>query len=189
MISDICRAILDKLNTAGIDVRQIELRDLVNRTLSLRGPSVNVAADAGALTPLTMTTYKVTLDVSLIIVLKHLGGEEKARLETQDILDALIQAFTLTDLGLELQDPLVPSSFRNITDKEYADAGFQMYQLVLRCAYNVTKESTEEDWGILTSILTKYYLQPRGDTGMQGVTGPELAGLIHYEGGTTGVNG
>ena len=190
MISDICRAILDKLNTAGIDVRQIELRDLVNRTLSLRGPAVNVAVDAATMTPLTVNSvYKVTLDISLILVLKNLKGEESARLESQDILDALIQAFTLTDLGLELQDPLVPTSFRNITDKEYADGGFQLYQLNLRCSYNVEKESDEEDWGILTSILTKYYLQPRTETGMLGVTGPEMEGLVWYEGGSTGVSG
>lgn len=189
MISAICRKILDKLNTSGIDVQQTTLRDLVNRKVNLRRPAANIAVNSATFTPITMTTYSVVLEISLIVVLQNLKSEEHARIEVYDILDSIIQAFLLTDLGLDLQDPLTPASFRNITDQKYAEAGFEIYQLNMRCAYNVTKESDEEDWGILTSILTKYYLQPRGYTGMLGVTGPEMQGLIWYEGGSTGVNG
>jgi len=190
MLSSICRAVLDKINTAGIDVRETDIRDLVNRNVNLSRPACNIAVNAGTFEQMTVFgTYKVMAEISLIVLLQHLKGESYARFEVQDILDSLIQALMLADLGLELQDPLMPSSFRNITDQTYADAGFQVYQLNFRCSYNVTKESDEEDWGTLTSILAKYYLQPRDYTGMYGVTGPEAQDLILYEGGSTGISG
>lgn len=189
MLSSICRAILDKLNTAGISVRHTELRGLVDRTVNLSRPAVNIAINSAAFEQVTVNhVYKVTPEISLILLLQHLKGEERARLESQDILDSMMQALLLQDFGLELQDPMMPVSFRNITDQTYAESGFEMYEMIWRCSYNIEKTSDEEDWGILTSMLAKYYLQPRTETGMQGITGPEACDLIWYAGGTTGVD-
>lgn len=189
MLVEISHKILEKLNSSGLDISHINLRDLIDRTVTLKRPSVSVAINNGTAEPITMHSFKQNLDISLIVIFQHLKGEEKAREGIYKIVEAINQALTLQYLGLDLQDPIKPVSFRNITDQTYAEAGFVLYQINLSASYIIEKTDSEEDWGYLTSMLTKYYLQPRDYTGMQGVTGPEACDLIVYDGGSTGLNG
>lgn len=185
MLSEIVQGILDKLKAEGLDVREIGFKDLVDRTINLTRPAVNCTINIGSWQKVTLYTYKCIADVSLIIIFQHLkGGPQGEALRKEGvykIIEGITQALFLQRLGLDLENPLFPKSFRNITTMEYAKAGYQLYELKMWCSFNTTY-SDKDDLGTLTSILAQYYLQPRDYTGMQGVTGPEASDLIGVTG-------
>jgi hypothetical protein len=181
MIAEITESILNRLKADGLDVREVAFKDLVDGTVNLTRPAINVTVQTGAFEKVTLTAYKCRLDVSLIVVFQGLRGgvegEARRKEGTYKILEAVVNSLMLQKLDLDLENPLFPASFRNITTVEYAKAGFQLYQVTFWCSF-IFEKKDEEDLGYLNSLLAKYYLQPRDYTGMQGVTGPEASDLI-----------
>jgi len=182
MISTIQESINQRLKDAGVDVEEINYKDLIAGTLNLRRPAVNVTINTASFEKIAQNyAYKAKLIVSLLIVFSHKRGGptgEALRKEgTYNIIEALVNALMLEDFGY-LENPLIPQSFRNITTKEYAMAGYQLYQMNFWCSYIFTKIPGDTDYGTLQALLAQYYLEPRGYTGMAGVTGPEMSDLI-----------
>jgi len=182
MIAEVVVGILEKLKAAGLDVREYSFKNLVDGTVSLTRPAVNISCNTADFQKVTINTWKAKLNISLIVVFQHLkGGSTGEALRKEGvykILEAIIQALLLQKLDLELQNPLFPMSFRNVTTEKYANAGYQLYQINFWTSINFTRTDEAEDWGNLTSIMAEYYLQPRTYTGMQGVTGPEAYDIL-----------
>jgi hypothetical protein len=186
MIAEVVTGILDRLKAQGLDIREIGYKDLIDGTLNLTRPAVNIAVNLGDFQKVTIDTWKLKMNISMIVVFQHLkggtSGEALRKEGIYKILEAIIQSLLLQKLDLELENPLFPMSFRNITTLKYAQAGIQIYQINFWCSTNFTKTDDAEDWGNLYSILAQYYLQPRDYTGMQGVTGPEASDAIGLTG-------
>jgi hypothetical protein len=73
----------------------------------------------------------------------------------------------LQDLGLNLQDHLRPLSFNNVTDKNFSDAGYSIYQINFLASYNFKKESPDDDEAVaLRTIVSDYFLQDPVDDGV-----------------------
>jgi hypothetical protein len=182
MIAEITEAILNRLKADGLEIREVGFKDLVDKTINLTRPAVNVVVQTATFDKVTLTTYKVRLDVSLIVVFQNVRagteGEARRKAGIYKIIEAVIQSLLLQKLDLDLENPLFPVSFRNITSEEYAKAGYQLYQIQMWCSYNFSKKD-EEDLGWFDRILAEYYLEPRNYTGMLGVTGPEASDLIN----------
>jgi hypothetical protein len=185
MMAEICASITDTLNKSGLDTRQIAVMDLISGKMNLTRPAVNVTISEGDFQKVTIARnkprYKCTCDVSLLIVFQSLKtgleGEAIKREGIWKILEAIVVALQGQDMGLALENPLFPKSLKNVTTKEYAQAGFLLYNLMMWCSFLI-EPVDNDDRGILGSLLAKYYLQPRTYTGMIGVTGPEASDLI-----------
>lgn len=186
MIAKISSAILDKLHKAGLDINQIDFKSLIAREIhNLLRPAVNINIDSASKTKITLTTDKINLNISLIVVLKNLRSEAFRKEGVYKIIDGIIETLTHQDLGLELQDDLRFVSFRNLTDRAYQDAGYIIYQIMFSCSYNVTYDDPKEkDLGWLDKIWCEYYLQHPSDRGITGQY--DAADLFILE---TGANG
>ena len=182
MMAQLAEAITKRLKDDGLDVLEVGFNDLVNGVVSLRKPSVNVVVQSGTFQEVTFTSYKNKLDVSVYVVFQGMkggiAGEAQRREGTYEILEGVVQSLMLQKLGLDLESPLFPVSFRNVTSPEYAKAGFLIYQLMFWTSFIFTQKDPSGDLGMLKSVLAQYYLQPRDYTGMIGVTGPEASDLI-----------
>ena len=189
MMAEVVEAVLNKFKADGLDVRQVGFKDLVDGTLNLTRPAVNATVQTASFEMVTQKTYRAACNLNLFVVFQTLrGGTEgdaRRKSGTYEIVEAIIQSLVLQDLGLDLQLPLHPVSFRNVTTPEYAKAGIAVYEIVMAFAYNFTWEDKSDDWGMLNSMVTKYYLQPRDYTGMYGQTGPEAENIITT---VTGIN-
>jgi hypothetical protein len=192
MIAEVTEGILNRLKADGLEVKEIAFKDLIHQKLILQRPAASVVVQTGDFKQVTLTSYKVRLDVSVFIVFQGLRagveGDARRKAGTYKILEAVVQSLLLQDLGLDLENPLIPTSFRNVTTTELYDAGYQVYQLVFWCSYVFTKnEPADEDYGVLQRMLVDYYLDPRDYTGMIGVTGPEASDLILLPTGVAGI--
>lgn len=186
MIAEISTAVLDKLHAAGLDVSQIDFRDLVSRTTkNLIRPAVNINIDSATKSKVTLTTDKVNLNISLILVMQNLRDESFRKVGVYRLIQGVIDTLTHQDLGLDLQDHMRFTSFRNLTDKAYQDAGYIIYQVMFSCSYNVTYDDPlEKDLGFLESIWCEYYLQHPADRGTTGQY--NAADLFTLETGSSG---
>ena len=193
MIAQITRGILDRLKSAGIDIREINFKSLKDGTVNLVRPAVNITVNTSKFQKVTHNVYKNILAVSLLIVVNTpkagVTGEGRRAEITFDIIDKIVKALMFQYLGLPLENPTWPVSLRNITPAAYAGAGYTIYQLIITCSYNFKRDDSVDDLGVLNSLLAQYYIEPRGDTGSQGITGPELEDVIGLTGwsGVTGV--
>jgi len=160
MLDKISEKILEHLNKNGLDVQDIDFNQLVDRqTGSIMRPKVNISIDSGVHKKVTMTTYKQIPVISLFLVTQNLGGEKKSRFAAYKLLDAIVNNLLITDLGLPLQDKLTPLNFQNITDEEYARAGFSLYQIDFTCSFNYTATlEIDADQGELLKIVNTYYV-------------------------------
>lgn len=166
MASKVCDGILKKLNSAGIETSQLDFQQLQDRKVgALSRPAVNISVNNATYKKITLTTYKTFMTVTVFLMVTELRGEKERRFMVLNLVEAINNALLLEKLGLELQDPLIPLSFDNVTDAAFAGAGYQIYQLKFTCSYNTTKipDTTfgdDDDLGILKRIVMSYYLHP-----------------------------
>jgi hypothetical protein len=168
MITEISMKILDRLNSAGIQTKQIDFREMVGRQVgALDRPAVNIAVNQSTFTKVTMNKYKAALTISLFLMVQDVAGEKERRFKVYDLIDAIISTLILQDLGLNLQDHLRPLSFNNVTDKNFSDAGYSIYQINFFASYNFKKESPDVDGAVaLRTIVSDYFLQDPTDDGV-----------------------
>ena len=158
MITEIVNAIAETLEEAGVDTQQISFQEIIDRKVgALQRPAVNISVNSCRFTRITFNTYKADLVVTLTVMVQNLMGESTARTNVYDLLHALIQALYQVSMNLDLQDKMLPAQFTNVTDSNYAGAGYQVYQLDFNCSYNYTKEE-EFDEGMLARIVNTYML-------------------------------
>lgn len=175
MAEQVCRKILERLNAAGVETKQISFQEMQDRNVgALSRPVVNISINSATFNKITLTTYKCILGLILYLMISDLRGEEQRRFQILNLIEAIVNALFLRKLGLELQNPLMPLSFANVTDEKYASAGYQLYELRFSCSFNYTKETVwddVEDLGLLETIVTNYFLQDPKDDGVADATG------------------
>ena len=155
MMVEISEKILEYLETAGIDTRQIDYKELVDRAVgSLQRPAVNISINSGNFEKLTMTKRKLHLVVSLFLVVQNLNSEKLRRFDVYRLVESVCSALFLLSLGLDLQDRLIPTGFSNVTDNTFASAGYQLFKIDFSCSY--IYEEAQEDLGMLRSIVNTY---------------------------------
>jgi hypothetical protein len=182
MITEVTTSILDLLEADGLDVRQVDFKDLIDRKLNLTRPAVNISINMGDAEQVTLTTYKMWLQVSLIVVFQHLKDEAHRKEGVFAILDAMNASLVCQRPFGMMENILIPVSFRNVTTSEYSQAGCQLYELKYKTSVTYTYNDRLDDFGTLKGLLLKYYLQPRDYTGMIGVSGPEASDMLGYTG-------
>ena len=170
MMIELTQAILDELKSNGLDVREIGFKDLttMQASMNLTRPAVNISINSATgqkiAVGLPQEHYKWRLSVSLLILFPHLKGgvegEARRKEGIYKIIEAISNILTGQTLGLELENPLLPESWRNITSMELAKAGFQAYELKFWCSFVVDMADKEGDYGTLSSILNQYWLVP-----------------------------
>ena len=165
MIMELTEKILDALKNNGLDVREIGFKDLIDKTINLTRPAVNITVNAARSQKVTLNTYKWMCTVSLNLVFSNLKGgylgEAKRKEGIYKLIEAISNYLSLQKFGLELENPLIMDRFRNITTYDLAKAGYQLYELAFWCSFNVTYEDPrDKDEGELRSIYAKYFLEP-----------------------------
>lgn len=158
MLTEIVEAIHDTLQLAGVDTQQISYQEIIDRKVgALQRPAVNISINSCKFSPITFNTYKAELVVTLTVMVQNLIGESKARTVIYDLIHSIIESLYQVSMNLELQDSMLPIGFTNVTDSNYAGAGYQLYQIDFSCAYNYTLEE-EFDEGMLARIVNTYQL-------------------------------
>ena len=175
MIFEVTSSILDRLQKSGLDVRQVDFKDLIDKKINLTRPAVNITVNTGVFEKVTLTTYKNWLEVSLIVVFQHLKDEAHRKEGIYNILDAISASLVVQRPYGLMENVLIPVSFRNITSQEYSVAGVQLYQLNFKTSVTYTFDNRLDDQGSLKSLILNYYLEPRNYTGIQNIPGPEAS--------------
>jgi len=170
MMIELTEKIFAALKDNGLDVREIGFKDLIDKTINLTRPAVNITINQARAQKVTAgSTYKWICFVTLSIVFQNLQGgylgEGKRKEGIYKLIEAISDYLTLQDFGLALENPLIMDSFRNITTYDLAKAGYQLYELKFWCSYNVTYEDPQDkDMGQLRSILAEYWFPPDSTT-------------------------
>ena len=164
MITDLSLKILDRLNAAGIQTNQIDFKEIVDRQVgALERPAVNISVNQSSFQKVTLTKYKAALTISLLLLIQDVGGERERRFKIYDLIEAIIGSLILQDFGLNLQDPIRPLAFNNVTDKMFSDAGYAIYQIDFYSSFIFEKEkAAEDDYGPLRTIVSDYFLPGDG---------------------------
>jgi len=158
MLADIELKILDFLNAAGLGIRNTDIK----KGRSIEYPAVFVFTENGRFKKLTLSKYKCELGVFVLIAFRNVKSEKIRRHGLYPILEGVVQGLMLNDLGLDI-DPLVPKSFRNITDKDMQKSDVLAYQLEFSTSF--TMKPPEEPTTDLLRIGLEYYLQDPVDDG------------------------
>lgn len=158
MITEIENAIIDRLETGGLAVRDIDVRKGAKGIIY---PAVFVSTEIGNYSKVTQTKFKCEPTILVAVVFKHHASEKKRRHGIYPILEAVLLRLMLQTLGLEIK-PLRPIRFRNITDRDLAEDGLLAYQFEFATSYVVEMVDDEvvED---LLKVGLEYYLQDPED--------------------------
>jgi len=162
MMTEVTQAILDRLKDRGLDVREIAFKDLIDGTINLTRPAVNITMNQASVKRVAVNTYKYVTIVSLILVVNHLKGgaigDGQRKSKIYELIEGISNYLTLQDFGLALENPMIPMGFNNITTTTLAKVGYSLYELKFWCSWNVDKE--ELDSPIIESLLINYWLEP-----------------------------
>jgi hypothetical protein len=200
--SKLSQAILDRMNAAGIETSDLDMKKLANQQVgALRRPAISVAVDTMSFKKVTMnTTYKVVMMITLFLMVSNVGvkGEELNRKNIINLIEAIVDSLLLEKLGLPLQDPLIPVSTTNLTGFPFSGAGYLVYELKFTCSYNFEHiPDNEKDLGRLKKIVVDYFIHPDDDgikdasseislTGLDGGDAYSEFGSRQVDGGSAG---
>lgn len=174
MSEKVCRAVLNELNASGVETKQLSFQQMRDRKIgALSRPAINISINSATFKKITLTTYKCVTGLTLYLMVSNLSlrYEEQGRFIILRLLEAIIDALFLKKLGLELQDPLLPLGFNNVTDEDYAGRGYQLYELKFSTSFNFEKDPDVSDEGLLRTIVTQYFLQDPSDDGVYDTSG------------------
>ena len=153
MLVNIENAIIDRLETGGLSVRDIDIK---KGAKGLIYPAIFVSTTAGEYKKLGQVKYKCSPTIAVVAVFKHHG--------VYPILEGIVLRLMLQDMGLEIT-PLVPVRFRNVTDKALGEKGLMAYQIDLKTSFTVTRVDDEVAVDLL-KVGLEYYLQDPVDDGI-----------------------
>jgi len=155
----VTKKVLERLKASDIDINDIDFQAILDKkNMPIKKPKVNISVDTGAFKKITMRKYKAKIIISLILVVFNLRGEKQRKTSNYDLIDAIIDDLFLEKLGLDLQDPIAPVAFSNITDEDFDNAGYSLYQLDFTCSYNFFKTAVTGDKGELSSIVSRFFV-------------------------------
>jgi len=161
MLVNIENAIIDRLETGGLSVRDIDIK---KGARGLIYPAIFVSTTAGEYKKLGQVKYKCSPTIAVVAVFKHRGGEKERRHGVYPILEGIVLRLMLQDMGLEIT-PLVPVRFRNVTDKALGEKGLMAYQIDFKTSFTVTRVDDEVAVDLL-KVGLEYYLQDPVDDGV-----------------------
>lgn len=170
---DISMAVLDKLNTGGLDVKHIDFEDLLNKNVpSLAKPKINISIDNGVFSKMTMWKRKCKPTVMLHLIMQNMRSEEKRRFGILKLIEAIINVIDNQNLGLSLQDDFKAQNFTNVTTDDYAAANYILYNINFTCSFVYDTPNAEyDDTGELKLIMNNLFLQDPTDDGIADLTG------------------
>jgi len=128
-------------------------------------PAVYVYIEDGEFRKADLDGFNVGINIYLTIKFKNLRNEKQRRHGIYPILQGILEALTLQDLGLEIE-PLKPKAFGNITTDNQAVAGILVFQMAFETDYYLAKIE-EESIIDLFKIGLGYYLQWPSDDGIK----------------------
>ena len=164
VMSDLQEGILTRLKSKGLDVRQFAFKDLIDGTINLTRPAVNIVINSATAKKISMTAYSQVLTVSVILVVQELKGgttgEGKRRSRTYDLIEALTDDLAIQNFGLPLENPMFPLGFNNLTNQQQAAVGIMMFEIRFWCSYLIRKQDDSADYGTLANVLLDYTLEP-----------------------------
>jgi hypothetical protein len=164
MMTELTEAILTRLKDRGLLTNEISFKDLIDGTININRPAVNITLNTASVKKVTVNTYKFVTMVSLILVVNWLKGgaqgEGQRKAKIYDLIESISNYLTIQDFGLALENPLFPTGFQNITTAKLAKAGYQLYELKFWCSWNVTKEEMYPGSVDLKSLVAQYTLEP-----------------------------
>ena len=164
MMTELSEAILTRLKDRGLDINEIAYKDLIDGTINISRPAVNITFNDSSIKKVTLETYKFVTTISLILAVNWLTGgaqgEGQRKAKIYDLIEATSGFLTIQDFGLGLENPLFPMGFRNITTAKLAKAGYQIYELKFWTSWNVTKEDMYPNSMSLEKLVLEYTLEP-----------------------------
>ena len=179
MMSDVVAGIIDAIKAGGLDVQDIGFKDLIDGTINLKKPiGINITIEQSPNAQLvTLYEYKWRFNISLKIVVQWLPGgnvgQGRRKEKIYDTIEAVSQILLLQKLGLQLENPLTPQAFRNVTSNKLAKAGYQVYEVIFWGTFiQEYQETQDKDGGVFASIDNKYWVIPTDSTAF---TTPERA--------------
>jgi hypothetical protein len=184
ILSELTTAMTKWLADAGLKVQQIAYKDLIDGTINLQRPAIDITINRTKMVQkVTLNTYKWEFDVSIIVVFQNVKGGiagEKARKEgIYELLQSLSDNLLLQRFGLPLENPLFPVGFRNITNRDLAKAGYQVYEINFWSSFTSTyTEPQDIGTGPLTGIVLKYWSEP--DAGMPPEGDSTTIGIVNF---------
>ena len=159
MLDQISENVLKKLELSGLDISDIDFEKIMdNQVGTLMRPKVNISVDTGIFKKIAMQSYNAKVIVSLILVVQNLRSEKVRKFENYQLIIGIVDILCLEKLDLDLQDPLTPIAFSNVTDETFNTAGYSLYQVDFSCSFNFTKSSVTGDYGYLKSFINKYFV-------------------------------
>lgn len=185
MMSSVVAGVIDAIKGAGIECQDIGFKDLIDGTVNLKKSiGLNVTIEQSPVSSLvTLYDYKWRFNLSVKVVVQHLQGgnigQGRRKEKIYDTLEAISQVLMIQKLGLDLENPLTPLSFKNITSNKLARAGYQVYELVMWGSYIQSyTEPQDQDGKTLVSIDNKYWLMPNDSTNFSDSTNERAEDLI-----------
>jgi hypothetical protein len=184
MIPEIRSGIEDFLKDQGLDVREFGSKDLKDKTLNADKPAVNViinrASGQKVTGSFTKTRYKYVLTVSLITVFQWVmsssEGEARRREGVEKIIEAIGDSLVGQDFGLQLENPLLPLGFQNITTTEWAKAAYMVFEQNFWCSYVI--EKLDPDAPLITKVLAEYFIKPQDANAQPPQAEDQIAGTL-----------
>lgn len=167
MLIELTQAIIDELKNNGLDTKEFGFKDLKDWLINpnLTRPAVNIAILSSTAQQVTLYTYKFRAVVSVLVVFPlfrtDAQGEGKRREGCYKLIEGISNFLTLQKFGLELENPLIPMGFRDVTPGQFVEKGFRFYDLQFWCSYNVSMVDKEGDAGDLSKIYLEYWLKPQ----------------------------
>ncbi len=154
-IAEIEDAVLDRLETAGLNVRLEVKKGLAG----IPKPTVHLSVDAGRFEKVSQSTYRETIVLSLYVGFRNVKSEKDRRRGVYPIVEGIVGILILQTLDLGGVTPFIPKGFRNVTDSEMDQAGEVAYLLEFETSYPVSRTETESSADLLTTGLN-YFLKP-----------------------------
>lgn len=170
MISQLVDAIVADLRQSGLEVKEFDYKDLITEdTLARARPSVSVVVGESSIAKVTLNSYKYKIIVSLLVTINHprqvASGERVKKQAVYELLEAIADEVQLKKFNLDLENPLIPLGFRNITPYALYKVGYQVYQIRFWTSFCVKMiPEADVDRGKLTAILAQYTFPPDSTT-------------------------
>lgn len=160
MLTDIEEKIVERLNQKLTGANKIKI-DQAHSELSLNVPTVDVIVGGGSFSRSTMSQFKITPQVFVIVTFQNLRSVADRRKGVYPILQAIVLLLMGQKFGLKI-DALVPKRLDNITEEKEAKEGKIVFQIEFETGFILTAQSDEEVTDLLT-IGLNYYLQDPTD--------------------------
>lgn len=124
-------------------------------------PAVYVSTEAARFEKVGQETFRQILTIFVDIVFSELSGERERRKGVYLVLEGVLQALLLQDLGLAIK-PLAPQGWKNTTTEELRKAGLIAFALELHTSCMISRL---DDAAVseLLAVGLNYYLTPGDD--------------------------